>query len=143
MILVEILVLKLLVQRNTVEVVLAVRTEVCTIVELEHIVAGTCSFFGSDVSFLIFFLDDDRPLKLLALDRLLVADDVSDGETFTPEFQTTLQPDSLQQILTGCSNLRSSLALFHTSLLQGVEYRFCLVGMVEIISSLCLDEIHL
>lgn len=101
MILVEILVLKLLVQRNTVEVVLAVRTEVCTIVELEHIVAGTCSFFGSDVSFLIFFLDDDRPLKLLALDRLLVADDVSDGETFTPEFQTTLQPDSLQQILTG------------------------------------------
>ena len=43
--------------------------------------AGTCSFFGSDVSFLIFFLDDDRPLKLLALDRLLVADDVSDGET--------------------------------------------------------------
>ena len=74
MILVEILVLEFLVQRDTIEVVLAVRTEVCTIVELEHIVTGTCSFFGSGVSFLIFFLDDDRTLKTLALDRLLVAD---------------------------------------------------------------------
>lgn len=101
MILIEVLVLEFLVQRNTIEVVLAVRTEVCTIVELEHIVTGTCSVFGRDVSFLIFFLDDDRTLKTLALDRLLVADDIRDGETFAPEFQTALQPDSLLYLVSG------------------------------------------